>query len=170
MLAHLTVAGISELLITFGVVAYLQRANLPVLRINAPDVPVTDAELAKRSKTPGWVWALVGLAALIAATPLGLLAPGGAFGEATPKHLDVAKYGLRNVPLGLQKWSGFWSHTLLGGYGFHNGDHPVIAYLLSAVVGILVIGVIVSAIVVVARLVTRARGRKPEPFRTAASR
>jgi hypothetical protein len=46
----------------------------------------------------------------------------------------------------------------------------VIAYLLSAVVGILVIGVIVSAIVVVARLVTRARGRKPEPFRTAASR
>ncbi len=34
LLAHLTVAGIVELALTAGVVAYLQRANLPLLRIN----------------------------------------------------------------------------------------------------------------------------------------
>jgi cobalt/nickel transport system permease protein len=149
--AHLTVAGLSEFAITLGVVAYLQRANLPVLRINAPDVPVTEAELARRSRAPGWVWALAGLGLLVAITPLGLLAPGGAFGEDAPQNLDLAKYGLSNVPLGLQKWSGFWSHAVLGGYGFHSGDHPVLAYLISATVGILIIGAIGFAVVLLLR-------------------
>jgi len=166
-LAHLTVAGLSEFLVTFGVVAYLQRANLPVLRINARDVPVTEAELATRSRTPGWVWALVGLAVMIALTPLGLLAPGGAFGEDAPQDLDLAKYGLQNVPIGLEKWSGFWSHAVLGGYGFHSGDHPVVGYLVSAVVGILIIGGIISLIVVVARLFTKSRDGKTKPIATA---
>jgi len=168
-LAHLTIAGLSEFLITMGVVLYLQRVNLPVMRINAPNVPVTDAELAKRSRTPGWVWALVGLAVMIALTPLGLLAPGGAFGEDTPAGLDLHKYGLQNVPLGLEKWSGFWSHAVLGGYGFHSGDHPVIGYLVSAVVGILIIGGIISVIVLIARLFLRSHGDKHEPLTTAAS-
>ncbi len=35
-LAHLTVAGFVEFALTVGVVAYLQRANLPLLRINHP--------------------------------------------------------------------------------------------------------------------------------------
>src|SRR5215831_9812791 len=34
LLAHLTVAGAVEFALTAGVVAYLQRANLPILRIN----------------------------------------------------------------------------------------------------------------------------------------
>ena len=38
LLAHLTVAGVVELVLTVGVVTYLQRANLPILRINHPDV------------------------------------------------------------------------------------------------------------------------------------
>src|SRR5205814_3316289 len=33
-LAHLTIAGAVELALTAGVIAYLQRANLPLLRIN----------------------------------------------------------------------------------------------------------------------------------------
>src|SRR5262249_39754884 len=36
LLAHVVVAGVVELVLTVGVVAYLQRANLPVLRINHP--------------------------------------------------------------------------------------------------------------------------------------
>src|SRR5262245_60932936 len=39
MLAHLLVAGPVEGALTAGVVAYLQRANLPILRINHPGVP-----------------------------------------------------------------------------------------------------------------------------------
>ena len=38
LLAHLTVAGLVEFAVTAGVIAYLQRANVPILRINAPDV------------------------------------------------------------------------------------------------------------------------------------
>jgi cobalt/nickel transport system permease protein len=141
-LAHLTVAGLAEFAISLGVVAYLQRANVPVLRLNAPKVPVTEAELDRRSRIPAWGWALIGLGALVVITPLGLLAPGGAFGEATPDNLDLSKYGLKTVPLGLEKWSSFWSHAVLGGYGFRSGDHRVVGYLGSAVTGLVVIGLI----------------------------
>ena len=37
VLAHLTVAGAVEFALTAGVIAYLQRANLPLLRINHAD-------------------------------------------------------------------------------------------------------------------------------------
>ena len=37
--AHLLVAGVVEFVLTVGVIAYLQRANLPILRINHRDVP-----------------------------------------------------------------------------------------------------------------------------------
>jgi cobalt/nickel transport system permease protein len=90
-------------------------------------------------------------------TPLGLLAPGGAFGEDAPGNLDLGRYGLRAVPTGLEKYNSFWSHTLLGGYGFNSGDHPVLGYLLSAVVGIGVIAGVILAIFGVTRL--RRRGR-----------
>jgi cobalamin biosynthesis protein CbiM len=57
-LAHLTVAGGVEFVMTFGVIAYLQRANLPIMRINHGAVAETDAELAPTRKM-GWRWALV---------------------------------------------------------------------------------------------------------------
>ena len=155
-LAHLTVAGLVEFAITTGVIAYLQRANLPILQINHADVPVTDAEL-KRRTLPGWGWALAGIGVMIALTPLGLLAPGGAFGEDAPKDLDLAKYGLRTVPQGLNRFADFWSHAVLGGYGFHSGDHPVLGYYLSAVVGILIIGGIIALFAWLVRLWMRRR-------------
>ena len=46
MLAHLLVAGVVELVLTAAVVAYLQKANLPVLRINHANVPDEPAESA----------------------------------------------------------------------------------------------------------------------------
>jgi cobalt/nickel transport system permease protein len=149
MLAHLTVAGLCEFLATAGIIAYLQRANLPLLRLNHAGVAVTDAELVKQRL--GWRWALVGVAGMIALTPLGLLVPGGAFGEDAPQDLNLGKYGLHAVPEGLNRFSTFWSHAVLGGYGFHDGQHPVIGYLVSAVVGILIIGVLVLAFIWVAR-------------------
>ena len=82
-LAHLTVAGLVELALTAGVIAYLQRANLPLLRINHGAVPDTEAELGP-PKRLGWRWGLVGLGTMIALAPLGLIAPGRAFGEDAP--------------------------------------------------------------------------------------
>lgn len=153
LLAHLLVAGVVEAVLTGGVVAYLQRANLPLLRVNNPDAPLDDAEAAalppKRIR-PG-VWAGVAVALMVVLTPLGLLAPGGAFGEDAPEDLPLADLGLSAVPQGLANYTGYWNHTLLGDYGFADGENPVLGYLLSAVVGILVVGATVFAFAAVAR-------------------
>jgi cobalt/nickel transport system permease protein len=131
MLAHLTVAGFAEAALTFGIVAYLQRANLPLLRANEA------APLRVRR-----VW--IGIGAPVALTPLGLLAPGGAFGEDAPGDL-----GLRTIPAGLDRYAGFWNHAVLGGYG----DGSAAGYLLSALVGLLAIGAVVSLVYAATRLV-----------------
>ena len=73
-LAHLTVAGIAEFALTFGVIVFLQRANIPVLRINHPNVQV-DGVLPDR-RPLGWRWAVVALGVLVVLTPLGPPAPG----------------------------------------------------------------------------------------------
>jgi cobalt/nickel transport system permease protein len=156
MLAHLTVAGFAEFGVTLGIIAYLQRANVPILQINHANVPITDEELVK--KRLGWRWAVIGIAVMIALTPLGLLAPGGAFGEDAPADLDLSKYHLSAIPTGLEKFSSFWSHTLLGGYGFENGEHPVVGYLISAVVGILFVSLFVAGFILVVRLIMGRRG------------
>jgi len=157
MLAHLTVAGLVEAAVTGGVVAYLQRANLPLLRVNHPAVPDTEADRVP-PRRPGWRWALVGLGVMAVLTPLGLLAPGGAFGEDAAGDLDLGRYGLRAVPEGLDRYNSFWSHTLLGGYGFGSGDHPVIGYLVSALVGIAAVAVVIVALFGLLRLLGRGRG------------
>ncbi len=157
LIAHLTVAGIAEFICCFGVVAYLQRANIPILRLNHPDVPVTSEELQRR-KPLNWRHALVFFGILVVLTPIGLLAPGGAFGEDAPANLDLAKYHLSAAPEGLVKFSSFWSHAFLGGYGFGSGDHPVIGYLLSAIVGCLLITFVLVAFVLLYRRFSRGGG------------
>ena len=154
-LAHLTVAGLAEFALTFGVIAFLQRANIPVLRINHPNVPI-HGEIPDRQPL-GWRWAFVGLGVLVILTPLGLLAPGGAFGEDRAADLDLGKYNLKAVPTGLARWSSFWDHTVLGGYGFSSGEHPNIGYILSAVVGMAVITAGVYLVLVLLRLVSPRR-------------
>jgi cobalt/nickel transport system permease protein len=137
--AHLLVAGVVELALTAGVIAYLQRANVPLLRINHPAVPEADAQLTPVEPSPRVCGLLLGLAAMLALVPLGLVATGGAFGENTPAQLDLRKYGLHAVPAGLEHYSDFWSHSLLPGYDFKQGSHPSIGYYTSALVGTLLI-------------------------------
>jgi cobalt/nickel transport system permease protein len=156
-LAHLTVAGGVEFVLTAGVIAYLQRANLPIMRINHGSVAETDAELAP-TRTVGWRWALVGLGVMTVLTPLGLIAPGGAFGEDAPADLNLHKYGLSVVPSGLRRYAGFWHNTFLNGYSFSSDKHPVIGYLISAAVGIVATGIVILAIFAALRVV---RGRAP---------
>jgi cobalt/nickel transport system permease protein len=77
-------------------------------------------------------------------TPLGLLAPGGAFGEDPPSDLDLRRYHLGAVPDGLARYAGFWHHALFDGYGFGGDAHPVLGYLVSAVIGTAVIAAAVG--------------------------
>lgn len=141
LLAHLVVAGVVEGVLTGGVVAYLQRANVPLLRINAPQVPLTQEEIARKPVSPVRA-ALVALAVMALISPLGLLAPGGAFGEAAPADLDLARYHLGAVPEGLQRYANFWGSTLLPGYG--NGSWW--QYIVSAVVGVVAAAAVVFAL------------------------
>ncbi|MCV7226651.1 cobalt transporter CbiM [Mycolicibacterium komossense] len=158
LLAHMVVAGVVEALITGGVVAYLQRANVPLLQVNNPGVPVdADGDPAPRPKVRPIVVAASAMAVLVILTPLGLLAPGGAFGEAAPEDLDLGKFGLKAIPAGLAKYAGFWHHTLLGDYGFSDGSHPSIGYLVSALVGIVVVG---AAVYLIVRAVQAVTGRR----------
>jgi cobalt/nickel transport system permease protein len=154
-LAHLTIAGTVEFILTVGVVAYLQRANLPLLRINHPGVVDTDAELAPTRGRPALRWALIGITTMIALSPLGLLAPGGAYGEDAPNELNLGKYGLNAVPSGLAKYNDFWKHTLLPDYGFSSGRHANLAYVLSAIFGALVVGAVVFTLAAAIRALTR---------------
>src|SRR6266545_2532669 len=146
MLAHLTVAGAAEAILTAGVLGY-------------PGVPVTAGETPAappRRFTPGRV--AVGFVLLIVAlTPLGLLAPGGAFGEGAPEDIDLGRYGLNAVPSGLARYNGWWSHSVLNGYGFSAGQHPNLAYVLSAVVGIAVVGALVFALAKLVEVAVRRR-------------
>src|SRR5690349_21372365 len=141
LLAHLVVAGVVEGVLTAGVVTYLQRANVPLLRINAPEVPLTPQEVVRKPVSPGRV-------ALITLGIMGLLAPGQAFGEGAPESLGV-------VPSGLQKYNDFWGNAVLPGYG--NGSWW--QYILSALIGVVVVAVLVGGL---AWLLRRVRGGERE--------
>jgi cobalt/nickel transport system permease protein len=161
MLAHLTLAGAAEAILTAGVLAYLARADVARLVPNHPGVRLTAGGSAPKTPsrlTPARVAAGF-IAGMVALTPLGLLAPGGAFGEAAPRDLDLGKLGLSAVPEGLDRYNGFWSHTVLGGYGFADGQNAKLGYWLSAVVGIAVIGLGIYLLGTLVAALVRARAR-----------
>jgi cobalt/nickel transport system permease protein len=153
-LAHLTVAGVAEFVLTAGIVAYLQRANLPLLRINHPGVAETAKEPATPRRWPALRWGLVGIASMIALAPLGLLAPGGAYGEDAPSALDLHHYGLDAIPSGLRHYNDFWTHALLPGYG-SSDRHASLAYGLSAALGALAVGAVIFLLVGATRILVR---------------
>jgi cobalt/nickel transport system permease protein len=146
-LPHLTVAGAAEALMTAGVLAYVQRTDVLRLARSHPGVPVLEDDRAVRPARLNPARVALGFMAVMAVlTPLGLLAPGGAFGEDAPADLNLTDLGLNSVPAGLDKYNGFWSHTLLNGYGFDSGDHANLAYVLSAGLGIAAVGGVVFAL------------------------
>jgi cobalt/nickel transport system permease protein len=155
MLAHLLVAGVVEAALTIGVITYLQRANLPVLRINHRAVAESDRAAAEPAARLGWRWAWIGLGTMVLLTPLGLLAPGRAFGETAPSGLDLHEYHLDAVPHGLQHYAGFWHNTLFNGYDFAGDSHPDVGYIASALFGTAVIALVVFGLATIVRLLHR---------------
>ncbi len=163
-LAHLTLAGAAEAILTAAVFAYLVKADPARLAATHPGLIGAAAGTAgvgvRRRLSPARA-AMAFVVVMTALTPLGLLAPGGAFGEDAPEDLDLPELGLAVIPEGLARYTGFWRHTLLGDYGFADGDNATLAYWLSALVGIVVVGLGVYA---VGRLVSRAAaGNRSEP-------
>jgi cobalt/nickel transport system permease protein len=92
MAGHLTVAGLAEMVLSGGVVAYLQRFEPGLLRAH---------ELRGRATKPLWI----ALAILAVLTPLGILAVGSAWGEWSVEELAPA-------PAGMQSLAHVWSAPL----------------------------------------------------------
>jgi cobalt/nickel transport system permease protein len=162
LLAHLTIAGGVEFALTFGVIAYLQRANLPVLRINHGAVPETDADVVRPPSRVKWCYALAPIALMVVATPLGLLYNSGAYGEDNVKanpHGFLRKNHLSAIPTGLNHYAQFWHHALFNGYDFSHDRHPSVGYLISALVGAAAVSLGLLAVFGAVRVVRRRRGR-----------
>ncbi len=122
MIGHLTFAGIAELIVTAGVVAYLQRADPSLLKETAPDAPDREEPLAARHTswpTARKLWGAVAL--LVILTPIGILAGGSAWGEWSARDLTDSTFRQQiaaasgnqtppqNTPRGLERLSSIWT-------------------------------------------------------------
>ena len=114
MLGHLTIFGAAEVIFTIALYAFISKTSPGMLR----DATLADAN-AKNSRP---IFAL--LAILIAATPLGLIASGTAWGE-----WDIAE-----IPTMTESFS--WT-SLFPDYSVA-GLPDVVGYILSAIIGVLI--------------------------------
>lgn len=131
VIPHMLVAAVVEGVLTALVIAYLQRFNVSVLETAEKPDELTGGAGSRRLR---WLW--VGLAALALVTPLGLLAPGTAWGEWSTQEL--ARLGIKSIPAGMEKLANLWGAPLAR-YNLRMLGNTSLGYVLSAAVGILVI-------------------------------
>ena len=132
---HLLVASVVEGLVTALVVAYLQRTNPGALEATGQPLALAEQRVGLRRLRILWI----ALAVLAVATPLGLLAPGTAWGEWGSDEL--AGLGLGFVPQGLKQLEGLWGAPFKD-YDVAALGNPTLGYVLSAVIGIVLAGLV----------------------------
>jgi cobalt/nickel transport system permease protein len=136
VIPHMLVASVIEGLLTALVVAYLQRSNQPALNLAGNSTQAVDAGGLRKWRA-AWLFLIV--AAL--ATPLGLLAPGTAWGEWGSHQL--AELGLKFIPEGLLKLEGLWGAPMAG-YEVHALGNASLGYVISALLGVLLVGIMAA--------------------------
>jgi cobalt/nickel transport system permease protein len=162
MIGHLTFAGLAELIVTGGVVAYLQRTDVSLLKLTAP-VALREDEGAMSSawRTTRPLW--VGLAALMILTPLGLLAAGTAWGEWGPQDFkDPAARQQKTAasnnqapptkpPQGLTRLSNIWTAPMPD-YAPSFMKSAAFGYIMSAMIGA---GLVISIFILLGWIMRR---------------
>jgi cobalt/nickel transport system permease protein len=149
VIPHAAVASVAEALLTALVVAYLQRTNKAALEM--PGQGAWSGETTRRLTRLRVLWIL--LPVLIILTPLGLLAPGTAWGEWGADELT--QRGLAFVPQGFASLQGLWGAPMKD-YDLPALGNSNLGYILSAIVG-------VALIALVAWLLTTALTARPAP-------
>jgi cobalt/nickel transport system permease protein len=147
MIGHLTLAGLAELFVSGGVVAYLERTNPALLSPSSSGgMDKTAQESPSRS---GWglaapLW--IRLALLMLLTPLGILAAGTAWGEwsvrdfSSPEMRQKIQSASGDVappahePQGLERLSSLWSAPFPQ-YAPPFVRQPAFGYVMSAIFG-----------------------------------
>ena len=149
MIGHLTFAGLAELVLAAGVVAYFQRTNLALLKFTVPDDLAPDEETADAAGPGMWravrpLW--IALALLLVLTPLGILAAGSAWGEWSARDFsnrqgrEKMAMASRNTapplqpPRGLERLSAVWTAPFPQ-YAPSFVRRPAVGYTLSAMFG-----------------------------------
>lgn len=155
MIGHVSIAGLAELLISGGLLAYLQRANPDLLTFSRPAASFD----AARSTRKLWY----GLAALMIASPLGLLAAGTAWGEwgvedfANPEtRLEILNASGQvappeTAPQGLERLASLWTAPIPD-YAPSFMHSESFGYILSAMLGC---GLILLAFLLLSRFAFR---------------
>ncbi|MFL0269091.1 cobalt transporter CbiM [Candidatus Clostridium radicumherbarum] len=124
LIPHLAIAGLLEGIITVGVLSFIKKVSPEIIY-----------EGSSKKMSP--IYAL--LIALICLSPLGLLAPGTAFGEwGTNEIASVTAGGktLGFVPKGMK--NGFSFSSMMSGYSI-NGLSREAGYILSAIAGVAIL-------------------------------
>jgi cobalt/nickel transport system permease protein len=154
MLGHLTVAGVAELTVSAGIVAFAQRSDPALLKATAGGAP---ARLR-----PLWL----GLAALLVLSPLGILAAGSAWGEWAASDFDdprarqeIAAASLNQplparAPQGMARLASIWTAPMHD-YAPAWIRSAALGYLLSAMFGT---GLIILFSLIVGWIARRNRG------------
>jgi cobalt/nickel transport system permease protein len=145
MAGHLTVAGLAEMVVSGGVVAYLQRMEPDLLRATARDARVSEAS-GWRALKPLWI----ALAVLSILTPLGIMATGSAWGEwsvddfvhpQTREQIANASAGNAppaQAPAGLQRLQSLWTAPL-SRYAPPFLKNARAGYIVAAMLGMMVV-------------------------------
>ncbi len=139
MIPHLVVAGVVELIFTVAIFAFVKKVS-PDLTYDVINSGAVTAE--KKKHIP--VFALV--AVLIAATPLGLLATGTAWGEwGADEIAEIVTNGkaLGYTPTGLE--NGWSLDVLMPDYTL-GSMNEIAAYILSAIIGVALLVIIFKLI------------------------
>jgi cobalt/nickel transport system permease protein len=144
---HLLVAGPAEAVVTALVVAYLQRAGFPLYGMTENGAQTTGR---RRRWEPLWV----GLLALVALSPLGLLASGDAWGEWDAQGVaeQIKKTdGQEYVPKGVAQAEEH-AYKGIGGLSDYASDRGAKGYIIAGLLGI---GVVSGLLFLGGRLLAR---------------
>lgn len=164
MVGHLTFAGLAEMLVTAGVVGYLQRTfpeRSPLIEalVEAQEPVLPAARHYSRIKSHMWIFLMM----IILITPLGLLTSQIAWGEWTVddfKEGRIAQYSAAssaqqrldkipgNIPTGLGKLQQIWKAPLKR-YFLPFIESASVSYILSAILGV---GLIVLTFLIARRM------------------
>ena len=132
MIPHLLVASPVEALLTVAILAYLQRTQPQLLGAH----PAQEATTARRGLRGLWII----LATLVMLSPIGLLAPGTAWGEWGAEELEGL--GLGFIPEGLNKLGSLWGAPVPD-YDIPSLGNVRLSYLLSAILGVVLTVIVV---------------------------
>ena len=170
MIGHLTFAGLAELVLTGGVVAYFQRSNPSLLEHTAPGAVRRIDESRPVASQGAWgalrpLW--TALALLLALTPLGVLAGGAAWGEWGVRDFSQPEARQRiaaassnmtpppRAPQGLERLCSVWTAPFPQ-YAPAFVRQPAFGYLLSAMFGS---GIIILAFLILSAVLERGSRR-----------